>query len=211
MVYFPTGNRRQQLAHDIYLFIESVNRQANLLTVRDQYSRIKELSCARWKNVQAYQRDQRELAVRRPYSISYPRQETPCRQWRIRHDYPARRGNARLVFDSRRKLTMPRVQLRHMDYGYCSTSHASQGATVDRVMVNVDSMRSHKLVNQQQFMYRSCARHDAQIFTNDRQGLEQAVDRQSQKTKRWRSSDRPGNDPMRTIAMGLPLSLGQGV
>ena len=34
------------------------------------------------------------------------------------------------------------LQLRHVDHGYASTSHAAQGATADRVIVNVDSMPS---------------------------------------------------------------------
>ena len=42
-------------------------------------------------------------------------------------------------------------QRRHVDHGYASTSHAAQGAAVDRVIVNVDSMRNAQLVNRMQF------------------------------------------------------------
>ena len=37
------------------------------------------------------------------------------------------------------------------DYGYASTSHAAQDATVDRVIVNIDTTRSAQLVNARQF------------------------------------------------------------
>jgi hypothetical protein len=39
----------------------------------------------------------------------------------------------------------------HLDLGYCSTSFGAQGATVDRVIANLDSMRSQRLVNQRAF------------------------------------------------------------
>ena len=49
-------------------------------------------------------------------------------------------------------------------------------------MVNVDSMRSHRLVNQQQFYVSiSRARLDAQVFTNDRLALAHAVGRHPRK------------------------------
>ena len=61
----------------------------------------------------------------------------------------------------------------HIDHGYTSTSHSAQGATVDRVIVNVDSMRSHKLVNQQQFYVSiSRARYNALVFTDELKTLE---------------------------------------
>jgi ATP-dependent exoDNAse (exonuclease V) alpha subunit len=70
----------------------------------------------------------------------------------------------------------------HGDYAYAVTSHSSQGSTVDRVIVNADSMRSAKLVNQPQFYVSiSRARHYAQVFTNDLQTLERAVGRNPSK------------------------------
>jgi ATP-dependent exoDNAse (exonuclease V) alpha subunit len=68
------------------------------------------------------------------------------------------------------------------DHGYTSTSHSSQGATVDRVIVNADSMRSAKLVNQKQFYVSiSRERHDAQVYTDDLKALQRAVGRNPQK------------------------------
>ena len=45
----------------------------------------------------------------------------------------------RLCTDSGREIAAANSRLRHLDYGYASTSHASQGATVDRVIVNIDT------------------------------------------------------------------------
>jgi ATP-dependent exoDNAse (exonuclease V) alpha subunit len=89
---------------------------------------------------------------------------------------------AKLRFDNKRELELPLTKLRHVDYGYASTSHSSQGATVDRVIVNADSMRSARLVNQKQlYVSISRAREDAQIFTDDVEALRRAAGRDPRK------------------------------
>ena len=73
-------------------------------------------------------------------------------------------------------------QLKHVDHGHALTSHAAQGATFDRVIVNVDSMRSAQLVNRRQFYVSiSRARHDARIYTDDAEALRRAVSREPKK------------------------------
>src|SRR5207245_403253 len=68
-------------------------------------------------------------------------------------------------------------------YGYASTSHSSQGATVDRVIVNVDTNRSPELVNREQFYVSiSRARNAATIYTDDREALHHAVNRNREKS-----------------------------
>ena len=73
-------------------------------------------------------------------------------------------------------------RLRHIDYGYASTSHSSQGATVDRVIVNIDTMRSAELVNRKQFYVSiSRARHGISVYTDDRERLRRVVSRSREK------------------------------
>jgi ATP-dependent exoDNAse (exonuclease V) alpha subunit len=73
--------------------------------------------------------------------------------------------------------------LRHIDYGYASTSHSSQGATVDRVIVNIDTMRSAELVNRKQFYVSiSRARYGISVYTDDRERLSQVVNRSREKS-----------------------------
>jgi ATP-dependent exoDNAse (exonuclease V) alpha subunit len=57
----------------------------------------------------------------------------------------------------------------HIDYGYAVTSHSSQGATADRVLVHVDTEQAHdQLVNSRlAYVSISRGRYDAQIYTND--------------------------------------------
>jgi hypothetical protein len=66
------------------------------------------------------------------------------------------------MIDKGRKLSMPLADARKLDLGYTSTSHAAQGATVDRVLVNIDSSRSAQLVNDRMcYVAISSARLDA--------------------------------------------------
>ena len=60
---------------------------------------------------------------------------------------------ARIRTEDKRVVEAQVNCLRHVDYGYASTWHSSQGATVDRVIVNIDTLRSAELVNRKQFYY----------------------------------------------------------
>ena len=91
-------------------------------------------------------------------------------------------NQAKLRFDAGRELAVNLSQLRHVDHGYASTSHSAQGATADRVIVNVDSMRSAQLVNRRQFYVSiSRTRHDARVYTDDAAALRRAVAREPRK------------------------------
>jgi ATP-dependent exoDNAse (exonuclease V) alpha subunit len=77
---------------------------------------------------------------------------------------------------------MPLYEARMVDLGYASTSHAAQGSTVDRVLININSHRSPDLVNQRQlYVSLSRARLDACIYTNDANAMRRAVSREQGK------------------------------
>ena len=70
----------------------------------------------------------------------------------------------------------------HLDHGYAVTSHASQGATVDRVLINIDTTSSRELLNRKQFYVSlSRARYDARIFTDSWGALPRAISRAADK------------------------------
>src|SRR5262249_12594148 len=70
----------------------------------------------------------------------------------------------------------------HLDHGYAVTSHASQGATVDRVLINIDTTRSREPVNREQFYVSlSRARHDELIFSDSREAMPRAISRMADK------------------------------
>ncbi len=67
----------------------------------------------------------------------------------------------------------------HLDYGYAVTSHSSQGATVDRVLVHVDTEHAHEQLINSRLAYVSVSRgrYDAQIYTNDAEKLGEELNR----------------------------------
>ena len=81
----------------------------------------------------------------------------------------------------------------HFDYGYAVTSHSSQGQTADRVLVDVDTAGlGEQLVNRRlAYVAVSRGRYDAQIYTNDKGQLGEALSREVS----HRSAIEPGRAP----------------
>ena len=78
-------------------------------------------------------------------------------------------GNLQVRLDSGQEVQFNIREHPHVDYGYAVTSHSSQGATADRVLVHVDTEQAHdQLVNSRlAYVSVSRGRYDAQIYTND--------------------------------------------
>jgi ATP-dependent exoDNAse (exonuclease V) alpha subunit len=182
VIHFSRAHPRQGIAKDSYLTVAAINRAANTLTLRAGDGAHIEISPARWQGVQVYIWEQRTLAVgdRLQFRIHDKKHKVANGEFATIAELSHKQ--AKLSFDHKRDLALPLAQLRHVDYGYASTSHAAQGATVDRVIVNIDSMRSAQLVNRRQFYVSiSRARHDAKIYTDDLQALRRAIAREPRK------------------------------
>jgi conjugative relaxase-like TrwC/TraI family protein len=182
VVHFSKAIKREGIEAGAHLSVESVNRHANTLTLRSQGKHRIEASPARWKGTQVYQWEDRTLAVGDRIQFRIPDKARNIANGEFATITRIDGGQASLKFDNQREMEMPLRALRHIDHGYAVTSHSSQGATVDRVIVNADSMRSAKLVNQKQlYVSISRARHDAQVYTNDLNTLERAAGRNPSK------------------------------
>ena len=68
-----------------------------------------------------------------------------------------------------------------IDYGYVATAHSSQGAKVDRVIVDIDT-KNRSTNDAAYYVEISRARHEAKIYTNDQAKLPAAVLRRDEKT-----------------------------
>jgi len=65
----------------------------------------------------------------------------------------------------------------HFTHGYCTTSHASQGKTVDRVFVT-QSANSFPATSAEQFYVSlSRGRHECVVYTDDAEGLREHIKR----------------------------------
>jgi ATP-dependent exoDNAse (exonuclease V) alpha subunit len=61
------------------------------------------------------------------------------------------KDNIEVRFDKNAHIvSIPLRDARKVDLGYASTSHAAQGTTVDRVILNVDTKRSAEIVSNRQ-------------------------------------------------------------
>ncbi len=182
VIRFNRAHNKQGIAKDSYLTVEAVNRAGNSLTLCTADGRQLELSPAKWKGVQVYTWEHRELATgdRLQFRIHDKQHKVANGEFATVIELAATQARPR--FDNQRELSVNLSQLRHVDHGYASTSHAAQGATVDRVIVNVDSMRSAQLVNRKQFYVSiSRARQDARVYTDDAQALRRAIGRDPRK------------------------------
>ncbi len=83
----------------------------------------------------------------------------------------------RLKLDSGRSMDYEPRRHPHLDHGYAVTSYSSQGQTADRVLIHVDTELAAKDLLNSRMAYVSVSRGqwDAQIFTNDREKLPQAL------------------------------------
>ncbi|HTT77893.1 MAG TPA: MobF family relaxase [Candidatus Binataceae bacterium] len=182
VIHFSRAHPRAGIGKDSYLTVAAVNRTGNTLTLRNGNGEQLEMSPARWKGVQVYNWEQRLLAAgdRLQFRIHDKKHKVANGEFATITELD--RKQVKLRFDNKRELALPFAQFRHVDYGYASTSHAAQGATVDRVIVNADSMRNAQLVNRKQFYVSiSRARHDAQVYTDDLEVLRRAVAREPRK------------------------------
>lgn len=92
-------------------------------------------------------------------------------------------GNVRVKLDDKRSVGFNLSSNRHIDHGYVSTSHAAQGATVDRVLVHIDTgdTRITNLVNKTlAYVALSRPRFEAHVFTDDKERLATALVRRKE-------------------------------
>jgi ATP-dependent exoDNAse (exonuclease V) alpha subunit len=88
-------------------------------------------------------------------------------------------GSLQVRLDSGQQVLFNIREHPHVDHGYAVTSHSSQGATADRVLVHVDTERGRdELINSRlAYVSVSRARYEAQIYTNDAEKLSEELSR----------------------------------
>ena len=88
-------------------------------------------------------------------------------------------GKLHVRLDSGQQVRFNVREHPHVDYGYAVTSHSSQGATADRVLVHVDTDQAREQLINSRLAYVSVSRgrYDAQIYTNDAGKLGQELTR----------------------------------
>jgi conjugative relaxase-like TrwC/TraI family protein len=106
-------------------------------------------------------------------------------------------GHLQIRLDSGRTTRFRLGEHPHVDYGYAVTSYSSQGQTADRVLIHIDTAHAGEaLVNRRlAYVAVSRARHDVQIYTNDKAQLVAALQRDVSQRSAVEASEQLARQP----------------
>jgi ATP-dependent exoDNAse (exonuclease V) alpha subunit len=179
VVEFIRGSKHQGIPKG-YLTVAAVNDDR--LTLRFDNGREIAFDPNRWKGLRVYNTEDRTIAIGDRLQWREPDNKRRIANGRYATITSLNRQNIAVTFDNGRTVSMPLSEARKVDLGYCSTSHASQGSTVQRAILNVDSSRRAELVNLRQFYVGSSRpEFELRIYTDSVQGMRRAVARTQEK------------------------------
>jgi ATP-dependent exoDNAse (exonuclease V) alpha subunit len=181
MVRYTTGSARSALVARAYARVEYVNAKENRLTVTRSTGELVTYDPRRLQGVTLYREENRTFAIGDRVQFT-----APYRARRVANGELGTimkmddRGHLQLRLDSGRRIAFMLAEHPHLDHGYAVTSHSSQGQTADRVLVHVDTERvGEQLVNRRlAYVAISRGQYDAQIYTNNKAQLGEALSRE---------------------------------
>ena len=156
----------------------AVHGQENMLTVLRSNGEQTTYDPRRQMGVSVYRAQEKAFAVGDRVQFTAPNQELKVANRELGSiENIAPNGSMQLKLDSGRSVEFAVQSFPHLDHGYAVTSHSSQGQTAERVLIHVDTELGAKDLLNHRMAYVSVSRGqwDAQIFTNDREKLSQAL------------------------------------
>ncbi|MDQ2842883.1 MAG: AAA family ATPase [Acidobacteriota bacterium] len=186
-IRYHRGSDVHGIAAKSYASVVEVNPDENLLKVRKPDGKFVTYDPARLSGVAVYEPEVRSFAVGDRVQFLTPwREKAISTRDTGTIQYLDPNGNARVqLAGSNRVVSWNLNQNKHIDYAYAMTSHSAQGATVDQVLVHIDTSetRIQALINEMlAYVALSRPRHDAQIYTDNADKLEKALSRSNQNT-----------------------------
>src|SRR5579864_3253315 len=181
VVRYTKGSRLMGIRPSAYAKVEAFDRERNLLTVERAGGEKLTYDPRRLQGVAVYRESERAFSQGDRLQFSAPVKTLKIANRELGTiESIDERGNVEIKLDSGRDVRFNLEQNRHLDYGYAVTSHSSQGATADRVLVHVDTEEAHEQLTNSRLAYVavSRARYDAQIYTNDAGSLGNALSRE---------------------------------
>jgi conjugative relaxase-like TrwC/TraI family protein len=183
VIRFTRGSKQLGIAKGSYARVEATDRDENTLRIRTANGRSIEYNPSRLFGVEVFREEQRVLARGERIQFRLPDRALGVAngEFATIAAIDGRRGVLHL--NNGKELSVALNRLGHIDHGYASTSHSAQGATVDRVIVDIDTRLSPELVNRKQFYVSiSRARKALTIFTDSRTQLGRTVNRNREKS-----------------------------
>ncbi len=183
VIRFIRGSRHFAIHKGSYGRVAGVNRDANILTVATPDGHRIEYNPTRLFGVEVFREEQRTIARGDRIQFRAPDRALAVANGEFATLRSLDTQRAVMQLDNGREVTAALDRVRHIDHGYASTSHSAQGATVDRVIVDIDTRLSPELVNREQFYVSSSrARSALTIFTDDRSRLAPVAARSREKS-----------------------------
>jgi conjugative relaxase-like TrwC/TraI family protein len=180
VVRYTKGSHTYGVDAGEYARVVKVNTEENTVTVRHGHGAQVTYDPRRLQGVTLYREADRAFAVGDRVQLTAPDRDHNVANRELGTVQQLEpKGHLRLHLDSGRTVDLNVRAQAHLDYGYAVTSHSSQGQTGDRVLVHIDLDRAGEaLVNQRlAYVALSRGRDDAQVFTNNKSRLAEALNR----------------------------------
>jgi conjugative relaxase-like TrwC/TraI family protein len=180
VLHYSRTSKETGIGKGEYARVLAVSGQENLLTVVRGNGEQTTYDPRRQMGVSIYRTEEKAFSIGDRVQFTAPNQELKIANRELASiEIIGSNGSMHLKLDSGRYVEVGVHGFPHIDQGYAVTSHSSQGQTAERVLIHADTELGAKDLLNHRMAYVSVSRGqwDAQIFTNDRDKLVQALRR----------------------------------
>ena len=178
VVRYARASKETGIERGEYARVKCVDVEKNLLTVVRADGSELTYDPRRQQGVSVYREESRSFSVGDRIQFTAPANDLKIANRELGTvEVIGRDGQMRLKMDGGRDVQLDPREHPHLDHGYAVTSHSSQGQTAERVLIHVDTELVAKDLLNSRMAYVAVSRgaEDAQIYTNDRAKLPEAL------------------------------------
>jgi conjugative relaxase-like TrwC/TraI family protein len=178
VVRYARASKETGMERGEYARVKSVDAEKNLLTVVRADGSELTYDPRRQQGVSVYREEPRNFAVGDRIQFTAPANDLKIANRELGTvEAIGQDGQMRLKMDGGRDVQLDPREHPHLDHGYAVTSHSSQGQTAERVLIHVDTELAAKDLLNSRMAYVAVSRgaEDAQLYTNDREKLPEAL------------------------------------
>ncbi len=178
VVRYARASKETGMERGGYARVKSVDAEKNLLTVVRADGSQLTYDPRRQQGVSVYREEPRSFAVGDRIQFTAPANDLKIANRELGTvEAIGQDGQMRLKLDGGRDVQLDPREHPHLDHGYAVTSHSSQGQTAERVLIHVDTELAAKDLLNSRMAYVAVSRgaEDAQLYTNDRAKLPEAL------------------------------------
>jgi conjugative relaxase-like TrwC/TraI family protein len=178
VVRYARASKETGMERGEYARVKSVDAEKNLLTVVRADGSELTYDPRRQQGVSVYREEPRSFAVGDRIQFTAPANDLKVANRELGTvEAIGQDGQLSLKMDGGRDVQLDPREHPHLDHGYAVTSHSSQGQTAERVLIHVDTELAAKDLLNSRMAYVAVSRgaQDAQLYTNDREKLPEAL------------------------------------